>query len=1579
MKGLELDWGKLHGDAKPRRMALPTYPFAPEKYWLAETARGLAAKPAPVPAGDAGRAPGVRPLPAMEVAPKPVAAGKVVRLVDLDEAASSSEARPAKPAITLADPFLEPWELEEPEPESVAEAASAEAASAEAAGAEAQLFEAEGDSEDQVALELTRSLAEALYLKPADIDEDRPFVDLGLDSVVGVEWVRRINKQYGIDMTATKVYEHPSVRSLARFLKAKLLPDRPKAPAPEKRVLAPVSPAKPSAPAERPKAPFLAQSLPANERRAQWIEAGEEYGFVLRRPAQGLDEVGFQSWRLPEPEPGEIAIRIMASALNFPDAMCVKGLYPTMPEYPFVPGFEVSGVVAKVGRAVTRFQPGDEVIAVTGKAMGGHAAAVNVPEANAVRKPGNVSFEDACSLPVVFITVQHAFEAAGLCAGESVLIHSATGGVGLMALQLAALRGAKPFATTSKPEKARLLEGLGVREVLDYRTDFDRRIRGLTGGRGVDAVLNTLSGDGIQKGLNCLAPSGRYLEIAVHALKTSPKLDLSALVQNQSFHSIDLRRLSNQGGADFSLPRLLDAMAGMLSDGRIVPLVTRVYPVHLLAEALEYVAQGRHIGKVVISRAAEAVSDRREACLDSLRAQARRASEALALSPSPTAVGAPPERSHRPDQAIAVIGMAGRFPRSGDLEAFWKNISEARDCVDEVPASRWDMDRYYQAGAPAPGKTVSKWMGVLEGHDLFDPLFFNISPAEAESMDPQQRLFLQACWHGIEDAGYDARKLSGSRCGVFVGCGAGDYNRAEAAEDLSAYGLMGGSPSILAARISYFLNLQGPCLSIETACSSSLVAIAEACDSLVSGGSELALAGGVYVMSGPAMHIMTSQSGMLSADGRCFAFDQRANGFVPGEGVGVVVLKRLADARRDGDNVLGVIRGWGVNQDGKTNGITAPNAESQARLQEEVYARFGIDPAGIQLVEAHGTGTKLGDPIEVEGLKTSFGKHTRNRGYCALGSVKSNIGHCMTAAGVSGFIKLLLALKHRQLPPTLHCENLNEHLDLEGSPFYVNTALRAWEAPASGVRQAAISSFGFSGTNAHLVIAECPSALPAEPSRRPAGSAQAVILSARTPERLKQKASDLLAFLQGAEPAIDLGMLAYTLQVGREAMEERLGLAVTSVAGLCEKLAAFLAGSDAADTYRGQARRRQEEVSLFGSDKDMLKVVERWMAEWKLPKLLSLWVKGLELDWARLHGNARMPRMDLPKYPFARERYWRGTAGSVGGGQAGAAWLHPLLHRNTSTLERQSYSSELSDQEFYLRDHRVSLDGKTRRKVLPAVACLEMARAAMERALPEAQEATWLELRDIEWLIPITAEGNCDVTLSLFAGEPARGGDSAGAADFEIGGAAGGESILHCQGRAAFIGGPRPARLDLAAIRDRMRRGPWESEAIYLAFARMGLHYGPGHKGLAAVHRGGDEVLARLRLPAGIGMAGYTLHPSLMDAALQASVGLLDDLENLPHRPPLPFALASVRIYSPCTEEMSVWIRRSPDGKGLDADLCDQDGNVCVGLRGFVSRTPSAPMPQSVGGSGFDESYYRNLIEDVLSEAVSIDEAIELG
>jgi acyl transferase domain-containing protein len=353
--------------------------------------------------------------------------------------------------------------------------------------------------------------------------------------------------------------------------------------------------------------------------------------------------------------------------------------------------------------------------------------------------------------------------------------------------------------------------------------------------------------------------------------------------------------------------------------------------------------------------------------------------------------------------SVAIIGMSGRFPGAATLEAFWNNLREGRDSITEVPDRKWVVPSIFSAGTPLPGKSYSKWMGVLEDEDHFDPLFFGITPREAERMDPQQRVFLEESWRALEDAGYHAHNLPRSRCGVFVGVSPGDYSTHFNKGEMDTHVFTGMSSSILASRISYHLDLHGPAVAVDTACSSSLVAIHQACTSLKTGESELALAGGVCIMTTDQIHVLTSQAGMLSKDGKCYTFDERANGFVPGEGVGVLVLKKLDQAVADGDHIYGVIRGSGINQDGKTNGITAPSFTSQTRLEKEVYERAGVKPEGISYVEAHGTGTKLGDPIEVKALKESFGK-TKKTGYCALGSVKTNIGHALAAAGVAGMM-----------------------------------------------------------------------------------------------------------------------------------------------------------------------------------------------------------------------------------------------------------------------------------------------------------------------------------------------------------------------------------------------------------------------------------------------------------------------------------------------------------------------------------------------------------------------------------------------
>ncbi|MCZ8522695.1 type I polyketide synthase [Paenibacillus caseinilyticus] len=601
----------------------------------------------------------------------------------------------------------------------------------------------------------------------------------------------------------------------------------------------------------------------------------------------------------------------------------------------------------------------------------------------------------------------------------------------------------------------------------------------------------------------------------------------------------------------------------------------------------------------------------------------------------------PRDRKTAAAEAIAIIGMSGQFPKADTLEQFWINLKEGRDCISEVPPSRWDMS-FYDADPNTPLKSYSKWMGVLEEADRFDPHFFQISPAEAELMDPQQRLFLEHCWRALEDAGIRTSDVAGSRCGVFAGCSANGYEQLMGEEGLSAYGLVGRSIAILPARISYLLNLKGPSMAIDTSCSASLVAMAEACNSLALGDSDLALAGGVCVLTNPDMHIMTSKAGMLSPDGRCFTFDNRANGFVPGEGVGVVLLKRLSDAERDGDLIHGVICGWGMNQDGRTNGITAPSGQSQLELERDIYERFGIHPETITMVEAHGTGTRLGDPIEVEALTDSFRHYTEKAGYCALGSVKSNIGHLLTAAGAAGVIKVLLSMQHNMLPPTIHFQKLNDHISLENSPFYINSTLRTWAAPSDGRRRAAVSSFGFSGTNAHLVLEQY---VPSGNLSFPEGAgitaeAYGFIfpLSAPDADGLKRYARKLRDWLEGSEVFHDTGKLqslAYSLQNSREPMRERVAVLAADAAGLLQGLRHYLEGQLSPCLVTGA---ETTEPSGWQSGPLRLGGLPE-AAAGELRRLACRWAGGDTVHWQEGYSN-RPERVRLPAFPLNKERYW---------------------------------------------------------------------------------------------------------------------------------------------------------------------------------------------------------------------------------------------------------------------------------------------------------------------------------------------------
>jgi phthiocerol/phenolphthiocerol synthesis type-I polyketide synthase E len=485
---------------------------------------------------------------------------------------------------------------------------------------------------------------------------------------------------------------------------------------------------------------------------------------------------------------------------------------------------------------------------------------------------------------------------------------------------------------------------------------------------------------------------------------------------------------------------------------------------------------------------------------------------------------------------IAVIGMAGRFSGSDDLEGYWRNL------VDGVESVRTLSREELLAGGEDPGLLddpayVPRY-GTMERVDWFDPAFFDYSPQDALLMDPQQRVFLECAWQALEHAGHDARRHPGP-IGVYAGAKDPDYRRYVEAQRWRFPGLddyrisVGSDLDTLATRVSYKLGLTGPSMTVLTTCSTSLVAIHVACQALLSGECDMALAGGVRLRI-PRVGYLYREGGVRAGDGHCRPFDADADGTVGGEGVGIVVLRLLADALADGDHVHAVLLGSAVNNDGAERvGFAAPSAEGQARVIRMAHRAAQVEPDSIGYVEAHGTATLIGDPIEVAGLTRAFRAGTDRRGFCGLGSVKANVGHTDAAAGVAGFIKAVLSLERELLPPSINCDRPNPRIDFADSPFFVNTAPRPW--PRGGrPRRAGVSSFGMGGTNAHVVLEEAPD----RPPPGPPPACHLLVLSARTPTALDAATGNLAAHL-AAHPEQPLAEVAYTLQVGRRAMPHR--------------------------------------------------------------------------------------------------------------------------------------------------------------------------------------------------------------------------------------------------------------------------------------------------------------------------------------------------------------------------------------------------------------------------------------------------------
>ncbi len=585
------------------------------------------------------------------------------------------------------------------------------------------------------------------------------------------------------------------------------------------------------------------------------------------------------------------------------------------------------------------------------------------------------------------------------------------------------------------------------------------------------------------------------------------------------------------------------------------------------------------------------------------------------------------------DNDIAIIGMNGLFPGAADLDTFWNNLISGKEVITEIPQDRWDWKACYGDPLLENDKTKDIWGGFIDGVGEFDANFFNISPREAELIDPQQRLFLQTTYKTIEDAGYSTKTLANFKTGVFVGMFTYDYIELLQKKGITdVYMMTGITSTILANRVSYTLDLHGPSTTVDTACSSSFVAIHQAVQAINNGDCDIALAGAVNTIFTPHLH--ASKAGILSEDGKCKTFDKAANGYVRGEGIVAILLKQLNKAQADGDHIYAVIKGTAVNHGGQVSSITVPNPNAQADVIISACQRAQVPIDTISYIETHGTGTSIGDPIEINGLKNAF--HTLsaeqtskplNNNYCGLGAIKTNIGHLEAAAGIAGLVKTVLSMQQGQIPGNLNFTELNPYIDLDKTPFYLVNKTQPWDrlktaAGAEIPRRAGISSFGFGGTNAHIIVEEYRDHLNENPINSNESTSYLITLSAKTDGALKQRINDLSEWLMKKTDPPDLAAISYTLNLGRNHFDKRCALIVKSITELQETL------------IRIQQNQFPENYIV----NDGLAQTNNRLSSSKEFSLARLYVTGSNIEWESLKLPKR--RVSLPGYPFAKDYYW---------------------------------------------------------------------------------------------------------------------------------------------------------------------------------------------------------------------------------------------------------------------------------------------------------------------------------------------------
>lgn len=911
---------------------------------------------------------------------------------------------------------------------------------------------------------------------------------------------------------------------------------------------------------------------------------------------------------------------------------------------------------------------------------------------------------------------------------------------------------------------------------------------------------------------------------------------------------------------------------------------------------------------------------------------------------------------------IAIIGIAVKLPKSNSIEEFWKVLRDGVDCIGEIPDSRKPdiIDALNIMNIPLDSLDQSR-AALLDEVDKFDYNFFKLSPKESSLMDPNQRLFLETAWEAIEDSGYGGEKLKGSRTGVFLGFNSdSEYKKLVSKVEPSciSMALPGNVKPIVASRLSYLMDFKGPSMIVDTTCSSSLVAVHLAVRSIRSGECDMAVVGGVQLH---LMPVRETKIGVESSNWRAKTFDASSDGTGTGEGVIAMIIKPLWKAQKDRDNVYAIIKGSSINHDGNSNGLTAPNAAAQADVIVRGWEDAGVNPETITYIEAHGTGTKLGDPIEIDGIQKAFTRFTDRKQFCAIGAVKTNIGHLDSSSGIVGLLKAVLSLKYKELVPSLHFKRPNPRIDFEDSPVYVNDKLSKWITDGFP-RRCGVSSFGLSGTNCHVILEEAPEI--SEVRGDGDSSLQVLTLSARSESVLKHLINKYKAFLN-TNRDIDMGDLCYTANTGRAHFPYRMAIIFQSREELMRKIKHIefegfenikeqnIYYSEIIKDYAHDKNAMAEEISgseSYGKANSINSLIEQFIeANSKDLKMLQEicigYAKGAQIDWERIYSGERRRRVRIPTYPFERKRCWidlskwnlisrESRENRVSTEQLITQTGKPLLDKCiTKSPWLEVYSTAFNiDRHWVLNEHKI--DGNC---VLVGTTHLEM---VMEACLTYFPKGACFE--EVQFLNPLFVKPGDTTDTQLVLERNNNSFKFYVASKFENSDNIRTKWIKHVEGSICEIGLEDPGSVDIDNIKLRCNED-YIVPDIESYNALTSFEFGPRWKNIKEIFTGKGELISYIEMPSEFTseLKDYPLHPSMLDNAL-ATIPLLNKiLSTLPDQKKgdsiyLPFGYKGIKIFRPLPERFYSHVRIKEDIHEkseiakFSIDFIDLSGNVFV-------------------------------------------------